>query len=69
MFFSLFKTKLDMKYSLKDIYESDKLNGKKSMTFTFNISSKNKTLSSEDIDKFTNNLIAHMSKNNMELRG
>lgn len=64
-----FKTKLDMEYFLKDIYESDKLEGKKSMTFAFNISSKNKTLSSEDIDKFTNTLIDYMAKNNIELRG
>lgn len=64
-----YRTKLDMTYSLKDIYESEKLNGKKSMTFTFNISSKNKTLSSDDIDKFTNRLVEYMSENNITLRG
>ena len=64
-----YKTKLDMTYSLKDIYESEKLENKKSMTFTFNISSKNKTLSSDDIEKFSNNLVEYMSKNNITLRG
>ena len=64
-----YKTKLDMTYLLKDIYESEKLNGKKSMTFTFNISSLNKTLTSDDIDKFTNKLLDHMKNNNIELRG
>ena len=63
-----YKTKLDMTYELKDIYESEKLNGKKSMTFAFNISSLNKTLTSQDIEKFTNNLVKHMADNNMELR-
>ena len=61
-------TKLDMTYELKDIYESEKLNGKKSMTFSFNISSLNKTLTSQDIDKFTNNLVKHMGESNIELR-
>lgn len=64
-----YKTKLDMNYALKDIYESEKLNGKKSITLRFNISSLNKTLTSEDIDKFTNNLLEYMSKNSIELRG
>ena len=57
-----------MSYCLKDIYESEKLNGKKSMTFTFNISSLNKTLSSGDIEKFTNKLIEYMSNNGITLR-
>lgn len=64
-----FKTKLDMTYNLKDIFESEQLGDKKSMTFTFNISSLNKTLTSEDIDKFTNNLLSHMEKYEITLRG
>jgi len=63
-----YKTKLNMTYSLIDIYESEKLNGKKSMTFAFNISSQNKTLSSDDIEKFTNRLVEYMAQNNIELR-
>ncbi len=63
-----YKTKLDMTYTLKDIFESEQLGDKKSMTFTFNISSKNKTLTSEDIDKFTDNLLAHMEKYEITLR-
>ena len=64
-----FKTKLDMTYTLKDIFESEQLGDKKSMTFTFNISSLNKTLTSEDIEKFTNNLLNHMEKYEITLRG
>ncbi len=63
-----YKTKLDMTYSLKDIFENEQLGDKKSMTFTFNISSLNKTLTSEDIEKFTNNLLTHMEKYEITLR-
>lgn len=63
-----FKTKLDMTYILKDIFESEQLGDKKSMTFTFNISSLNKTLTSDDIEKFTNNLLNHMEKYEITLR-
>ena len=34
----------------------------------FNISSKTKTLSSDDIEKFTNRLVDHMAQNNISLR-
>lgn len=63
-----FKTKLDMTYTLKDLFESEQLGDKKSMTFTFNISSLSKTLTGEDIEKFTNNLLNHMEKYEITLR-
>jgi phenylalanyl-tRNA synthetase beta chain len=41
---------------------------KKSMTFRFIIGSKEKTLSSEDITNFSNNLLGYMKSNGYELR-
>ena len=64
-----FKAKLDTSYTLKDIYENkETLPGKRSYTFAYTIVSKDHTLTSDEIDKFSNRLIQHMKNNGIELR-
>ena len=64
-----FRAKLNVSYALKDIYENESvLPGKRSYTFAYTIVSKDHTLTSEEIDKFSNRLIQHMKENGIELR-
>ena len=64
-----FRAKLDTSYTLKDIYENEEtLPGKRSYTFAYTIVSKDHTLTSDEIDKFSNRLIQHMKDNGIELR-
>lgn len=64
-----FRAKLDTSYTLKDIYENEEaLPGKRSYTFAYTIVSKDHTLTSDEIDKFSNRLIQHMKNNGIELR-
>lgn len=64
-----FKTKLNMTYSLKDIYENkETMKNQKSYTFNFVIGSLDRTLEAKDIEKFSNNLIEHFKVNGVELK-
>ena len=64
-----FRCKFNMTYSLKDIYENKEVFGdKKSMTFNFEISSNDHTLSSNEIENFRKRLLDHMKNNGIELR-
>lgn len=66
---ALFRCKFDVKYSLKDVYRNEKVLGdKKAMTFAFNISSKDHTLTANEIDNFSKRLIDHMKQVGIELR-
>lgn len=66
---SQFRCKFNMSYSLKDIYENKEVFGdKKSMTFNFEISSNDHTLSSNEIENFRKRLLGHMKNNGIELR-
>ena len=67
---STYKTKLNMEYSLKDIYVNEEQNpGHKSFTFNFVIGAMDRTLESKDIEKFSNNLIEHFKTNGINLKG
>ncbi|MEG1582001.1 MAG: phenylalanine--tRNA ligase subunit beta [Clostridia bacterium] len=64
-----YKNKFIQSIQLKDVYENNEvLCDNKSMTFEFVISSSDHTLTSEEIDKFTNKILEHMKKNNIILR-
>ena len=62
-----YNSKILQSYRLKDIYESEKLGDKKSVTFTFTLSSDH-TLEGSEIDEFLNGLIAHFEQNNLIIR-
>ena len=62
-----FNSKLKCNYSLSDIYIDEK-NDKQYWTFNFNIYSLDRTLTSEDIDKFSSKLTSYMSENGIELK-
>ncbi len=67
---STYKTKLNMEYSLKDIYVNTEQNpDHKSYTFNFVISAMDRTLEAKDIEKFSNNLIEHFKNNGINLKG
>ena len=67
---STYKTKLNMEYSLKDIYVNAEQNpDHKSYTFNFVISAMDRTLEAKDIEKFSNNLIEHFKNNGINLKG
>lgn len=67
---STYKTKLNMEYSLKDIYVNEQQNpGHKSFTFNFVIGAMDRTLEAKDIEKFSNNLIEHFKTNGINLKG
>lgn len=61
-----FRAKLNMTYSLKDIYKKD--GELDAWTFNFVISANDRTLTSEDIEKFSNRLISTMKENNLQLK-
>ena len=66
---SQFRCKFVVSYKLKDIYENKELFGdKKSMTFNFEISSLDHTLTSNEIDNFRKRFLDHMKQNGIELR-
>ena len=64
----VFKPKLNFEIVLKDIYENESLGDFYSLTFNVTISSNEKTLSGEDIDKFSNRFIEHMKQNGYNLK-
>jgi phenylalanyl-tRNA synthetase beta chain len=67
--FNAFESKLDYTFNLKDVFENDEqLNNKKSYTLSFEIGAKDHTLSSDEIEKFHNNLIEYAKQNGLELR-
>ncbi len=61
-----FKARLNMSYSLKDIFK--KPGQSDAWTFNFVISSNDRTLTSEDIEKFSTRLLNAMKENNIELK-
>lgn len=64
-----YKTNLDYTVSLVDVYEDNLLMpNKKSMTFNFEISSKDHTLSGEEIEKFQQDMIELAQNNGYKLR-
>ena len=66
---SQYKTDLDYKISIVDIYQDENiLPGKKSMTFNFEISSKTHTLTGEELDKFQQDMINLAQSNGYMLR-
>lgn len=64
-----FKSSHIVEHSLKDIYTNDEsLNGKISYTINVIVTPKNKTLESNDIEKFSRRLIDHMAEIGLSLR-
>lgn len=63
-----FRPKVNCDIKLKDIYESDKLGNFYSLTFGVTISSNDRTLSGEDIDKFSTKFIDYMRLNGFNLK-
>jgi len=67
---SKFKSKIVNGYELIDIYENEQaLGDKKSVTLRFNLSSLDHTLAGDEIEKFRTDLLEHLSRNKLELRG
>lgn len=62
-----YNSKILQGYVLKDIYESDKLLGQKSVTITFTLSSDH-TLEGQEIEDFLNGLISHLEKYKLIIR-
>lgn len=66
---SKFKSKILSGYSLVDIYQNkETLGNKKSVTLRFNLSSFDHTLSGEEIEKFRNDFVEFLTKNQLEIR-
>lgn len=61
-----FKAKLNMTYTLKDIYKKE--GQLDAWTFNFVIAANDRTLTSADIEKFSNRLVQTMKDNNIELK-
>ncbi|MDD4210819.1 MAG: phenylalanine--tRNA ligase subunit beta [Clostridia bacterium] len=69
MLFANFESKLDYTFKLKNVFEDESvISGKKSYTFSFEIGSKNHTLTSIEIEEFYNGLINYAKANGLELR-
>lgn len=67
---SKFKSKLVSGYELVDIYQNDEvLPGKKSVTIKFTLSSLDHTLTGDEIEKFRNDFVEHLERNNLKIRG
>lgn len=64
----MFNPKLITEFSLIDVFESEKLNGKKSYTLRAEICSAEKTLTGDDIDRFRNKFIDHMARNGITMK-
>lgn len=67
-FIKNYKTKLNMTFKLIDIYKDPKQPDCEFWTFNFNIVANDRTLTSEEIEKFSNKLIDHMSQNGIVLK-
>lgn len=65
---SEFKAKLNFTFQLKDRYSQADFDNFEYWTFAFNLSHPERTLTGEDIDKFSDRLIAHMAQHNITLR-
>lgn len=63
-----FDSKLDFKYTLKDIYSQADFKNFSYWTFAFNIVHKKRTLTSEDIEKFITKLTEHMKQHEILLK-
>ncbi len=63
-----FKCKFNVEYALKDIYRSESLSGKKSVTINVVISSSDHTLSAKEIDNFNFRFLDHMKRNGITLK-
>lgn len=64
-----FKSNYIVSYSLKDIYENaEQLGDKISYTFSYQITPKDKTLETEEIEKFTARLLRHVGTAGIVLR-
>ena len=64
-----YKTDLDYSVKLVDVYKDEiLLPNKKSLTFSFEISSKTHTLVSDELDKFQTDMIALAESNGYKLR-
>ncbi len=61
-----FRTKLNCSFKLVDVFEDEK---GRYWNFRFNISSNEKTLSSNDLEDFSKRLIEYMTKNSITLKG
>jgi len=65
---NVFKPKLNFDITLKDIYENETLGDFYSLTFNVTISSNDRTLTGDEIDKFSNRFIEHMHQNGYNLK-
>ncbi len=63
-----YRSKIMVGYVLKDIYQSEALQGKKSITVSYELSGKDHTLEGSEIDEFLSGLISHIEKNKLEIR-
>ena len=66
---SLFRAKFIWSYRLSDIYSNSQLGDYSAYTFTFNVCSEDRTLTSGDIDNFTFRILDHMKKIGLNLKG
>ena len=65
---SQFRCRETMSYNLKDIYKDENIKDKISMTFNFEICSKEHTLSNNEIETFRRRILDHMKKHGIELK-
>ena len=63
-----YRNKISNGFTLVDIYKGENLGDKKSITIRYNLGSYDHTLTSDELEKFRAELIAHASKNNIVLR-
>jgi len=63
-----YKSKIVSGYELKEIYENDSLGENKSITVSYELCGRDHTLEGKEIDEFLNGLVAHLSKNKLQLR-
>ena len=63
-----YKPKLECSFSFINIYESKELLGKKSITIRAEIGSSERTLTSEDIERFRNKFLLHMQQNGINIK-
>ena len=64
-----FKPKLQAEFSLVDVFESEALGDKKSYTIRVEICALDRTLTTEDIERFRTKLVEHMERNNISMKG
>lgn len=63
-----YQSNISLGYTLKEIYESENLNGYKSVTVSYELSGKDRTLEGTEIDEFLNGLISHLKSYNLNIR-